>query len=84
MALEEVLARFIERKTSAWLRSQGLNWLLVETFEEQVRELEAYPDLRGLKITVSKYADLYQRFEKSLEKGELDKYMYILVKELGL
>jgi len=82
--LEEVLARFIERKTSAWLREQGYSWVLVETLEEQVRELEAYPEFEGIGMSVEKYAELYRRFEESLEEGELGRYVDSLAKELRL
>ena len=81
--LTEVLARFIERKASTWLRKQGYSWVLVETFEEQVRELEAYPELKEVRIPVEKYAELYWKFEESMEKGELDDYVDFLARELG-
>jgi len=84
IVLAEILARFIERKTSTWLREQGYSWVLIETFEEQVRELEAYSELREVKIPIEKYAELYWKFEESLERGELGKYVDTLARELGL
>jgi len=81
--LEEVLAHFIERKTSELLKRHGYSWVLVESFEEQVREIEEDPDFGGVKIPVELYAMLYRGFEESLEKGELASFVRVLAEKLG-
>jgi len=37
----------------------------------------------GSSIPVGKYAELYWKFEESLERGELDEYLDFLARELS-
>jgi len=84
IALAEILARFIERKTSLWLREQGYNWVLVESFDSQLAELKAYPELEGVDISSEKYRQLYEEFEESVKQGKLRKYVQKLIRDLRL
>ena len=62
--VDEVLARFLERKTSSELN------LLVESFEEQLEELRNYPELKELKWNVESYKELYNSFEGYVKEGK--------------
>jgi hypothetical protein len=60
--VDEVLARFLERKVS-----QELN-LYVESFEEQLKELKMYSPLSNLDWNVKFYSKLYEDFEKHISR----------------
>lgn len=61
--LDEVLARFLERKVSKELN------LFVESFDEQLQELKMYSPLRNLRWNVDFYSKLYDDFERHIAQG---------------
>jgi len=61
--IDEVLARFLERKVSKELH------LYVESFEEQLKELKMYSPLSNLDWTVKFHSKLYKDFEKHISRG---------------
>ncbi len=79
---EEVLARFVERMLSRRLREEGMTWLLLESFEEQVRELGMYPGAEGLSVSVDEYRRLYEEFEERAARGELSDYVKALAERV--
>jgi hypothetical protein len=62
--IDEVLARFLERKVSKELH------LYVESFEEQLKELKMYSPLSNLDWNVEFYSKLYRDFEKHIARGQ--------------
>jgi hypothetical protein len=60
--IDEVLARFLERKVSK-------EHLYVESFEEQLKELKMYSPLSNLNWNVKFYGKLYRDFEKHITRG---------------
>jgi hypothetical protein len=67
--IDEVLARFLERKVSKELN------LFVESFEEQLKELRMYSPLRNLSWDADFYSRLYDDFEKHvLQAGNLQSF----------
>jgi hypothetical protein len=61
--VDEVLARFLERKVSLKLHS------FVESLEEQMEEIRMYSPLTGLDWTAGFYSRLYKDFEEHCSKG---------------
>jgi hypothetical protein len=61
--IDEVLARFIERKVSKELD------LYVESFEEQLKELKMYSPLSNLDWSAKFYGKLYEDFEEHISRG---------------
>jgi hypothetical protein len=61
--IDEVLARFLERKVSKELD------LHVESFEEQLKELKMYSPLSNLDWNVKFYGRLYKDFEEHISRG---------------
>ncbi len=61
--VDEVLARFLERKVSAQLH------LFTESFEEQLKEIKGHPLLQGLDWSLDFYRQLYEEFEKHARHG---------------
>jgi len=67
--IDEVLARFLERKVSKELN------LFVESFEEQLKEIKMYSPLRNLSWDVGFYGKLYDDFEKNVQQvGNLESF----------
>ena len=62
--VDEVLARFLERKVSKELHS------FTESFEEQLQEMRMYSPLRDLDWTVDFYGRLYEDFEEHISQGK--------------
>jgi len=61
--VEELLARMVERTISLELRELlGEEAVLVESFEEQLAELEGYEQLRGLKMDTDDLSLLFSAF----------------------
>ena len=66
--INEVLARFIERRISTEIKEKfKLETVFVESFKEQLMELKMYPELKNLKITLDEYAKLYDTFNKHID-----------------
>jgi len=69
--LDEVFSRLVERAVSRDLRDElGLEEIVVESPEEQLMELEFYPRLRGLRMSVEEYSALYEAVRERLRRGE--------------
>jgi hypothetical protein len=62
--VDEVLARFLERKVSEELHS------FTESLEEQLQEMRMYSPLRDLDWTVGFYGRLYEDFEEHISQGK--------------
>ena len=76
--VSEIITRFIERRLSIELKEKlNLKYVIVESFEAQVKELSGYPELRGLKIKVEEYEKAYKEFWNGIREnrsiGELVK-----------
>ena len=61
--VDEVLARFLQRKVSAQLH------LFTESLEEQLKEIRGYPLLQSLDWSSDFYHQLYEEFEKHTRHG---------------
>jgi len=66
--INEVLARFIERKISTEIKEKfKLERVFIESYKKQLMELKMYPELRNLKITPDEYAKLYDTFNRYID-----------------
>lgn len=61
--VDDVLARFLERKVSAQLH------LFTESPEEQLKEMRGYSLLQDLDWSLDFYHQLYEEFEKHIRHG---------------
>ena len=69
--LDEVFSRLVERAVSQELREElRLDEIVVESPEEQLMELEFYPRLRGLRLSIDEYSELYEGLRERLKRGE--------------
>jgi len=66
--INEMLARFIERKISTEIKEKfKLETVFIESYKKQLMELKMYPELRNLKITPDEYAKLYDTFNRYID-----------------